>query len=171
MGPCIQKPFTSFLNVFSIFFLYTGCFQTPHELVIVSEILEGFDLWQIIYEKEPFNTHGSGLPFQLARFYAASILYGLLHIHEKGVVFRDLKPENVITDASGYTRIIDFGFANRVPYMQKDPKTGEEKLQSKLYTLCGTPEYLAPEIIQSKGHGKGVDWWALGILIYEMLVG
>ena len=139
--------------------------------MIVSECLEGPDMWTIIYDLPPFNSHGSGLPFSLARFYAAGILYGLSHIHERGVVFRDLKPENVITDASGYVRIIDFGFASKVPYVKIDPKTKEEKIQSKLYTLCGTPEYLGPEFIFNLGHDQSADLWSFGVMIHELLMG
>merc|ERR1712060_144499 len=91
------------------------------------------------------------------RFYAAQIVMALQYLHTLMVVYRDLKPENLLLDLSGYLKITDFGFAKVV--------------EDRTWTLCGTPEYLAPEIIQSKGHGKAVDWWALGILIYEMLAG
>ena len=70
---------------------------------------------------------------------------------------RDLKPENILIADNGYLKLADFGFA--------------KKCKDKTYTLCGTPEYLAPEIILNKGHGKAVDWWATGILLYELLVG
>ena len=90
-------------------------------------------------------------------FYAAEIVSALDYLHSLDVVYRDLKPENLLIDRDGHLKIIDFGFAKRVT--------------DRTWTLCGTPEYLAPEIIQSKGHNKAVDWWALGILIYEMLAG
>lgn len=92
-----------------------------------------------------------------ASFYAAEIILALQYLHEHNVVYRDLKPENLLLDRDGHLKITDFGFAKR--------------LHDRTWTLCGTPEYLAPEIIQSKGHNKAVDWWALGILIYEMLTG
>ena len=91
------------------------------------------------------------------RLLIKTILHALDTIHSKGVCHRDLKPENLLLDREGHLKITDFGFAKRVT--------------DRTWTLCGTPEYLAPEIIQSKGHNKAVDWWALGILIYEMLAG
>ncbi|KAK4290253.1 hypothetical protein Pmani_036833 [Petrolisthes manimaculis] len=96
-------------------------------------------------------------PLTSAVFYAAEIVSALEYLHSLSIVYRDLKPENLLLDKNGHLKITDFGFA--------------KKLTDRTWTLCGTPEYLAPEIIQSKGHNKAVDWWALGILIYEMLAG
>ncbi|XP_055310689.1 cAMP-dependent protein kinase catalytic subunit PRKX [Sitodiplosis mosellana] len=92
-----------------------------------------------------------------ANFYASEIILALEYLHTLSIVYRDLKPENLLIDREGHLKITDFGFA--------------KKLKDRTWTLCGTPEYLAPEIIQSKGHNKAVDWWGLGVLIYEMLVG
>ena len=78
------------------------------------------------------------------------------------IAYRDLKPENLLIDVAGYLKVIDFGFAKKFPFL----KNGV--VQDKTYTLCGTPEYLAPEIIMSKGYDKGVDYWALGCLLYEL---
>lgn len=94
---------------------------------------------------------------QTSNFYAAEIVSALEYLHSLQIVYRDLKPENLLINRDGHLKITDFGFA--------------KKLRDRTWTLCGTPEYIAPEIIQSKGHNKAVDWWALGVLIYEMLVG
>ncbi|KAI1922749.1 cytochrome c oxidase subunit 1 [Ophidiomyces ophidiicola] len=94
-----------------------------------------------------------------ARFYAAEIVLIIGYLHDvQGVAYRDLKPENILLDAEGHLKLVDFGFAKQL--------YGHET-----YTLCGTPEYLAPEVIHNSGHGLAVDWWALGILIYEFLAG
>lgn len=84
----------------------------------------------------------------LANFYAAEIVSALEYLHSLQIVYRDLKPENLLINRDGHLKITDFGFA--------------KKLRDRTWTLCGTPEYIAPEIIQSKGHNKAVDWWALG---------
>ena len=78
-------------------------------------------------------------------------------MHSKDIAYRDLKPENLLIASDGHLKITDFGFA--------------KKITDRSFTLCGTPEYIAPEIIMSSGHGMGVDWWALGVLIFEMLSG
>lgn len=98
------------------------------------------------------------LPTYMARFYSAEILLALEHLHSLGIAYRDLKPENILIDHTGHVKISDLGFAKRLE-------------EDRTYTMCGTPEYLAPEVIKREGHGKEVDIWSLGILIYEMLVG
>lgn len=127
-----------------------GTFQDERYLYMVLEYVVGGE----------FFTHlrnVSKLENPDAKFYAAQVTLVFEYLHERDFIYRDLKPENLLIDASGYLKITDFGFAKRVAF--------------KTYTLCGTPEYIAPEVLLNKGHGKGVDWWTLGILMYEMLVG
>jgi len=92
-----------------------------------------------------------------ARFYAACELDVLAYLHTYSIVYRDLKPENVLIDAAGYIKLVDFGFAKCIT--------------DRSFTVCGTPEYLAPELLLSQGHDRGVDYWALGILLFEMVSG
>lgn len=93
----------------------------------------------------------------VTRFYLATIVLALRYLHSFNIIYRDLKPENLLLDSRGYLRLTDFGFAKIV--------------EDRTWTLCGTPEYLAPEIILNEGHGKPADWWACGVLAYEMMVG
>ncbi len=127
-------------------------FQDERSLYMLIEIVQGGELFSVIHTE-----NGDGIPNANARFYAACILESLSHLHHRHICYRDLKPENILINRLGYGVLVDLGFAKIV--------------MDKTYTLCGTPEYLAPEIILSKGHDKGVDYWAFGVLIYEMLVG
>ena len=97
------------------------------------------------------------LPNFVAQFYAAQVILAFEHLHSQNIIYRDLKPENILITPEGNIKIVDFGFAKKVP--------------DQTWTLCGTPDYLAPEIVLSKGYGRAVDYYALGILIYEMLAG
>lgn len=92
-----------------------------------------------------------------AKFYASQVALALEYLHFLELVYRDLKPENIMINQRGYVKITDFGFCKQI--------------EGRTWTLCGTPEYLAPEIIQTKGYGKSVDWWSYGILVYEMVAG
>ena len=96
-------------------------------------------------------------PNDVALFYVSEIVLALEYLHLRGVAYRDLKPENLLIGSDGHLKITDFGFA--------------KKIEDRSYTLCGTPEYIAPEIILGQGHNHGVDWWALGVLIYELISG
>ncbi|KAI4554106.1 hypothetical protein MJG53_019405 [Ovis ammon polii x Ovis aries] len=128
-------------------------FWTGHDdrfLYMLMEFVPGGELFSYLRNRGRFSSN-TGL------FYAAEIVCAIEYLHSRDIVYRDLKPENILLDRDGHVKLTDFGFA--------------KKLVDKTWTLCGTPEYLAPEVIQSKGHGRAVDWWALGILIFEMLSG
>ena len=127
-------------------------FQDERSLFMLIELVQGGELFSVIHTETR-----DGIPNGNSRFYAACILESLAHLHHRCICYRDLKPENILIDNRGYCVLVDLGFAKIVV--------------DKTFTLCGTPEYLAPEIILSKGHDKGVDYWAFGVLIYEMLVG
>jgi len=131
---------------------FFGSLQDEKHVYLVLEYVIGGEFFTHLRSANRF-------PNDTGRFYAAGVVLAFEHLHDQDIIYRDLKPENLLLDNVGYVKVTDFGFAKRV-----DPTI-------KTWTLCGTPEYLAPEIILNKGHGKAVDWWALGVLIYEMLVG
>mmetsp|Transcript_5283 Transcript_5283/g.5782 ORF Transcript_5283/g.5782 Transcript_5283/m.5782 type:complete len:820 (-) Transcript_5283:366-2825(-) len=139
-------------------------YNHPHQIMMLMEFIQGGELWSYIYEKT--NTiarcQAGGFEMSAVKFYAANVILAFKHIHSKGIAYRDLKPENLLMDNRGYLKMIDFGFAKKFPYTKNNQK------HDKTYTLCGTPEYLAPEIVMSKGYDRGVDYWALGCLIYEL---
>ena len=128
------------------------CFQTEERIYFIMPFVRGGELFQHLRSEKFFKE-------DKARFYAASIGIALDYLHNNGIIYRDIKPENILIGEDGYLKLIDFGMAKMVQ--------GNEKATS----FCGTPEYLAPEIITGEGHNRAADWWSYGILIFEMLCG
>jgi len=112
------------------------------------DVCLGGELFTILRQRRYFDE-------PTAKFFTACVVEAFAYMHAKQIIYRDLKPENLVLDSDGYLKVTDFGFAKEIP--------------DKTFTLCGTPDYLAPEIVTGQGHGRAVDWWTLGILIYEML--
>ncbi|KAG2129494.1 kinase-like domain-containing protein [Suillus clintonianus] len=128
-------------------------FQSEQKLYLVLAFVNGGELFHHLQREQRFNEERS-------RFYSAELLLALEHLHELDVVYRDLKPENILLDYTGHIALCDFGLCK---LNMKDSDTTN--------TFCGTPEYLAPEILNGQGYNKSIDWWTLGVLLYEMLSG
>lgn len=134
--------------------LYSA-FQTDRDLNFVLEYCQGGELFYHLQQQfnQKFDENAT-------RFYAAEVLAALRELHANGVVYRDLKPENVLLDAQGHVKLADFGFA------KQDMKPGH-----RTYSFCGSPEYLSPEMAKKDGHGIETDMWSFGCFIYELLTG
>ncbi len=126
------------------------CFQTLDRVYFIMNFVRGGELFQHLKKCKVFEE-------ERAKFYAAQIGMALDYLHSKGIIYRDLKPENILLDEQGYLQLADFGMAKIL------------KKNEKALSFCGTPEYLAPEIITSDGHDYMADWWSFGVLLYEML--
>ncbi|KAI9464927.1 AGC/Akt protein kinase [Lactarius psammicola] len=128
-------------------------FQSEQKLYLVLAFVNGGELFHHLQREQKFNEERS-------RFYSAELLLALEHLHDLDVVYRDLKPENILLDYTGHIALCDFGLCKL--NMKDNDMTN---------TFCGTPEYLAPEILTGAGYNRTIDWWTLGVLLYEMLVG
>ncbi|XP_058056738.1 cAMP-dependent protein kinase catalytic subunit beta-like [Anopheles bellator] len=126
------------------------CFKDNSYIYLVMPFVNGGEMFTLLRGRGRF-------PHVQAAFYGAQVALALEYLHSCDLIYRDLKPENLLLDYRGYVRMTDFGFCKLV--------------KDRTWTLCGTPEYLAPEIVQAKGYGKGVDWWSYGVLLYEMSAG
>ncbi|KAJ1970207.1 Serine/threonine-protein kinase Sgk2 [Dimargaris xerosporica] len=129
-------------------------FQTEEKLYFCIDYVNGGELFFHLQRDQRFNE-------TRARFYVAEITLALAYLHDRGIVYRDLKPENCLLDSQGHIRLVDFGLA----------KDMSQAVDAKTSTFCGTPQYLAPEVLLQQSYGKVVDWYCLGAVLYEMLVG
>ncbi|KAH0588673.1 hypothetical protein H2248_004485 [Termitomyces sp. 'cryptogamus'] len=127
-----------------------GCFQDATNLYMVMDFVPGGELFTLLRRSNRF-------PDPVAKFYAAEVALALNHLHGFNIIYRDLKPENILLNHDGHIKVADFGFA--------------KPCAATTWTLCGTPDYLAPEIVNQQRYNKSVDWYALGVLIFEMLSG
>eukprot|EP01096_Ripella_sp_DP13-Kostka_P013865 TRINITY_DN610_c0_g1_i1.p1 TRINITY_DN610_c0_g1~~TRINITY_DN610_c0_g1_i1.p1 ORF type:complete len:494 (+),score=244.84 TRINITY_DN610_c0_g1_i1:44-1483(+) len=129
-------------------------FQTPDKLFFIMDYVNGGELFYHLQRDKRFSE-------ERARFYCAEIVLGLEYLHNSGVLYRDLKPENLLLTDDGHICMTDFGIS----------KEGLVSDDDRTATFCGTPEYLAPEVLEGNGYGKAVDWWSFGTLMFEMLTG
>ncbi|XP_072393598.1 cAMP-dependent protein kinase catalytic subunit alpha-like isoform X1 [Diabrotica undecimpunctata] len=127
-----------------------ACYKDNSYVYLVMPFINGGEMFTHLRRMRKFTE-------VLSRFYAAQVLLALEFLHFCDIIYRDLKPENILIDHKGYIKIADLGFCKIV--------------RGRTWTLCGTPEYIAPEIILSKGYGKAVDWWSFGVLLFEMNAG
>ena len=132
-----------------------SAFQDDTNLYLVSEFMQGGDMF--------FHMHDGQIVIfshDKTRFYMLELVLALESLHKNNMVYRDLKPENILLDSKGHVKLTDFGLSKIL-----------EDEDDKAFTLCGTPQYLAPEVLLKKGYDKMVDWWSLGCVMYEMLMG
>ena len=128
-------------------------FQNKTKLFMVMDYCGGGDLGRIIERQKR-------LPLNIAKIYISEVLLGIEELHRREIIYRDLKPDNVVLDEEGHALLTDFG-------LSKDGMKDDEYTKS----FCGSVAYLAPEMLQKSGHGRTVDWYLLGVLLYEMLIG
>merc|ERR550534_2138177 len=144
----VMRQLATYNNAFLVNLIRT--YKDELRVYYLLEACLGGELFTVLRKRKRFKE-------KVARFYVACVVeaFGCMHSHD--IIFRDLKPENVVLDQTGWAKVTDFGFAKVV--------------KEKTYTICGTPDYLSPEIVKGQGHNRAVDWWTLGILTYEMLAG
>ena len=128
-------------------------FQDNAKLYIITEFMQGGEMFFHLHKEKRFSN-------EKTRFYVIEIILAIEFLHKNKMLYRDLKPENIMVDSNGHIKLTDFGLSKMV-----------KKTKEKAFTICGTPQYLAPEILSDEGYDNSVDWWSLGCVMYEMLVG
>ena len=128
-------------------------FQDNAKLYIITEFMQGGEMFFHLHKEKRFSN-------EKTRFYVIEIILAIEFLHKNKMLYRDLKPENFMVDSNGHIKLTDFGLSKMV-----------KKTKEKAFTICGTPQYLAPEILSDEGYDNSVDWWSLGCVMYEMLVG
>ncbi|XP_063625840.1 cGMP-dependent protein kinase, isozyme 2 forms cD4/T1/T3A/T3B isoform X2 [Cydia splendana] len=127
-------------------------FKDRKYLYMLMETCLGGELWTILRDKGQFDD-------ATTRFYTACVVEAFHYLHSRNIIYRDLKPENLLLDSKGYVKLVDFGFSKKL------------QASRKTWTFCGTPEYVAPEVIMNRGHDISADYWSLGVLMFELLTG
>ena len=128
-------------------------FQDAVNLYIITEFMQGGEMFFHLHREKKFSN-------EKTKFYIVEIILAIEFLHKNKMLYRDLKPENIMIDSTGHIKLTDFGLSKMV-----------KKAKEKAFTICGTPQYLAPEILSDDGYDNSVDWWSLGCVMYEMLTG
>jgi cGMP-dependent protein kinase len=142
-------------------------FQDESHVYFLSEFAQGGDLMESILD---CKDNGELLSLDRVRFYSACLAEALVHVHQCDIIHRDVKPENCFIDAHGYLKLGDFGLAKPLPCALNIGE-GRVEISPFSYTMCGSPQFLAPEVFMNAGYNKLADWWSYGCVVYEMLIG
>lgn len=146
-----KKILIEYKNVFLLNAIST--FQTKDKLYYVLPFIQGGDLYSALLKVRFLNE-------EHIKFLLSQVIIGIDYLHSKSIIYRDLKPENILIDKNGYVKLSDFGVSKMI--------SNENQL---LFSICGTPEYMSPEIIDGRGYSKSTDWWSVGVLLYELIYG
>ena len=139
-------------------------FQSKEKLYILTEYMPGGELFYHLHNEEYFTE-------ERTRFYICELVLAIGHLHSKKIIYRDLKPENILLDQDGHIKLTDFGLSKILTDSNTNTTNTSISSHNKTFTICGTPEYVAPEVLLGKGYDQCVDWWSLGVVMYEMLCG